>query len=203
MITTRSDFEREMRTIDRLVDRNAELPRQVFRGQVSAFYVIDIDELWAEEFFRDAQRLTARAGDSSFTFAVLKPDPDHYFYGHFKRFPFLRFCNTDSAGQYIASLHEDPGDSPADAIAYNSETIFIYPASARWAIYGDRNLEIGIVATMDEEMTAAFTSTSESLRLFTPTEALTQLLPPVYRGVVPNEVKESFVQNYSAGVATT
>jgi hypothetical protein len=75
--------------------------------------------------------------------------------------------------------------------------IIIYPPSGRWAIYGDRNLEIGIFAVMDEDLAASIHATTESLKLFTPTEAVAQLLPPVYRGIVPDEVKTSLIRNYT------
>jgi hypothetical protein len=200
MITSRSDFERETQAIDRLVDRSTTLPDQVFRRRASAFHVIDFDQVWSENFFRDAQRLTARAGDVSFTFAVLRPDPENYYHAHFGKFPLLRFTDVDSVQRFIDEVHEDPGDSAADAIAYNSEAILVYPASERWAIYGDRDVEIGIVAAMDDEMEEAIRATAQSLRLFTPIEAITQLLPPVYHGVIPETVKRSLVRNYSTGV---
>jgi hypothetical protein len=200
MITSRSDFERETQAIDRLLDRSATLPDQVFRRRASAFHVIDLDQVWSEDFFRYAQRLTTRAGDLSFTFAVLRPDPDNYYHANFGKFPLLRFTDVDPVQCFIDELHEDPGGSAADAIAYNSEAILVYPASERWAIYGDREMEIGIVAVMDDEMGAAIRASAQSLRLFTPIEAVTQLLPPVYRGVVPEDVKRSLVRNYSTGI---
>lgn len=87
--------------------------------------------------------------------------------------------------------------SPADAIAFNSEVIIIYPPSGRWPIYGDRSLEIGIFAVMDQELAASIDATTSSVKLFTPAEAVAQLLPPVYRGVVPDEVTTSLVRNYT------
>jgi hypothetical protein len=199
MIAGRSDFEHEMRRIDELIDRSATLPAQVFCTRVAAYYIIDFDQLWSEEFFVAMQRMTERVGDASFTFAVMKPDPADYYYACFGKFPLLQFTVDDAADRYIGAIHEDPGESPADAIAYNSEVIIIYPPSGRWAIYGDRNLEIGIFAVMDEALAASVHSTTGSVKLFTATEAVTQLLPPVYRGVVPDEVKKSLVRNYTNG----
>ncbi len=193
MITSRSDFERETQAIDRLVDPSATLPNQVFRRRASAFHVIDFDQVWSEDFFRDAQRLTTSAGDSSFIFAVLRPDADNYYHAHFGKFSLLRFTDVDPVQRFIDEVHEDPGDSPADAIAYNSEAILVYSASECWAIYGDQDVGIGIVAVMDDEMEEAIRTTAQSLRLFTPIEALTTLLPPVYHGVVPEDVKRSLV----------
>lgn len=202
MITSRSDFEFELQNINRLVDRTAALPDQVFVTRPVAFHVIAFDQFWSEEFFVDAQRLTKRAGDASFTLAVLRPDPDHYYHAHFGKFPVLLFSNSDPAQRYIDELHRDPGDSPADAIAYHAEVVLVYPASTRWAMYGDRDLEIAIVAVMDEEMEAAIRTTAQSLTLFTPTEALTELLGPVYGGAVPEAVKHSLVRNYEPGLIT-
>ena len=199
MITRRSDFERELQKIDQLVDRSAVLPDQVFVRRPSAFHIIDFDQMWSEDFFQDIQRLAKRAGDASFTFAVLRPDPDTYYHAEFGKFPVLRFSDVDPAQRYIDELHMDPGDSPADAIAYHAEVILVYPTSERWAIYGDRDLELGIVAVMDDEIEATLRTIAHSLRLFTPTEAVTELLSPVYGGAVPEDVKLSLVQNYNAG----
>jgi hypothetical protein len=106
---------------------------------------------------------------------------------------------ADAADRYIAALHEDPGESPADAIAYRSEVILIYPASAHWAIYGDRNVETGIFAVMDEELAASIPAATELVKFFSPMDAVTRLLPPAYGGVVPEEVKTSLVRNYTVG----
>lgn len=192
-----SVFDHELQRIDALIDRSAALPDQVFRTRAAAYYVIDFDQLWSEEFFSDVQGMTARAGDASFTFAVLKPDPDGYYHASFGKFPLLQFTKEDAADRYVRAIQQDPGDSPADAIAYNSEVILIYPPSGRWAIYGDRNLEIGILAVMDDELAASIPATSGSITLFTPAEAVEQLLPPVYRGMVPDDVKTSLVRNYA------
>lgn len=73
----------------------------------------------------------------------------------------------------------------------------IYPPSTRWAIYGDRNMEIGIVAAMDEETAIRIDSTKLSLKFFTPLEAVTELLPSVYRGNVPDAVSRSLIAHYA------
>lgn len=197
MLIKRSDFESEMRIIDRLIDRCATLPAQVFRQEVSAFHIIDFDQIWTDEFACDADRLTATAGDASFTFAVLRPDPAKYYYANFGKFPVLRFAPGSAAASYIAAVNEDPGGSPADAIVHSSEVVVVYPASVRWAIYADRNMEIGIVASMDEEMSAHIVTPKQSLRFFTAPEAVTELLPSAYRGGVPDEVRTSLVRNYT------
>jgi hypothetical protein len=196
MITSCGDFEFELQKINRLVDRSTTLPDQVFVTRPVAFHIIDFDQFWSEEFFVDAQRLTKRAGDASLTLAVLRPDPTAYYHARFGKFPVLRFSSADPAQRYLDELHQDPGDSPADAIAYNSKVILVFPASARWAIYGDRDLEIAVVAAMDEEIEATIRATARSLRLFTPAEAVTELLGPVYRGAGPEDVKRSLVRNY-------
>lgn len=202
IITSRSDFEAELQKIDRIIDRNAALPDQVFVRRPVAFYIIDFDQLWLEEFFEDAQRLTNRAGDESFTLAVLRPDPDHYYHTEFGKFPLARFSDADTPQRYINELHRDPGGSPADAIACNSNVILVYPASARWSIYGDRDWEIAIIAVMDDAIEVNLRRDAQSLRLYTPAEAVNELLPLVYRGAVPEDVKRSLGCNYGSRLVT-
>ncbi|MBV9493496.1 MAG: hypothetical protein JOZ54_04570 [Acidobacteria bacterium] len=94
----------EMETIDTVVDRQASLPHQVFRQRPAAFHVIDLDQVWSEEFFRDAQGLMATVGDASFTFIVLRPDSVESFHAHFGKFPILQFGQGDRPETLHAGL---------------------------------------------------------------------------------------------------
>ena len=63
-------------------------------------------------------------------------------------------------------------------------------------IYGDRTFEIAIVTTTDESA-AALVATHPPARMFTMSETLAQLLPPVFGGVVPMAVHAALLENYS------
>lgn len=192
----RDSFDRQLAIIDRLVDRAAVLPAQVFRAPMASFHVIEFDVLLARHVFARLQRLAAAAGSEAFNLGVLEPDPQSYFHAHFGKYPFLRFTATDSADRFIEALNEDPGDSPADAIATNSDVVVVYPDSAQWLIYGDRRLEIAIVAAADAAAAAAIEADPPA-RLFHAADAVT-LLEPLFRGSVPPDIASALIQNYGS-----
>ena len=170
---------------------------QVFRQLPYRFRIIDGDEIWSVEFFLHAQRLTKAMGNEHLFLAVLDPDPETYYYAHFKKYPVFKFGLTDSEGSYLRAIDEDPGGSPADAIAYNSAVVLVYPDDFDWVLYGDRRgMELGVLAAMNEKALRAITFIYPSSKLHSATTAITQLLPPVYRGRVPEEVCRALVENY-------
>ena len=62
---------------------------------------------------------------------VLKPDPIWYFHKQFAKCPIVSIRQGDTTEVYLASLNEDPGGSPADAVGTNCYEWVILPASHR------------------------------------------------------------------------
>jgi hypothetical protein len=81
------------------------------------------------------QSLMKLSGDQVFHYIVLNPDPRQYFVAHFKKYPVLQFHISDSSGQYLADLNEDPGGSPTDAIGTNCYEWVILPQSHMWFVH--------------------------------------------------------------------
>jgi hypothetical protein len=192
---TVQDFEREITRIVELVDLAAELPEQVFRAKPCAFRVVDFSAIWSAEFFLFLQQLTTAVDSTGFILAVLRPDPSRYFYRHFNRYPLLRFSINDASECYIEEVNEDPGGSPADSIITNSTTLIIYPESRRWAIYGDRDLDVAIIAAMDDVAVQYILSHARH-QLYSADAAVPALLARVYHGEVPAAIAEALVHNY-------
>jgi hypothetical protein len=192
-------FQHDLEKIDRIIDRQAELPHQVFRSKPAGVRFIDFDELWSDEFFEVLKRLTAAVGGSRVGLAVLKPDPMDYYHAHFHKFPFLEFEVSSATGSaYLEALHEDPGDSPADAIVHNSDVLVIFPENMRWLLYGDRALEVGVIGAMDDDALQKVDSTYPQKRLFSASSVIDQILPTVFRGTVPAEVRAQLLRNYDS-----
>jgi hypothetical protein len=191
-------FDVDLSKIDSLIDRTRRLPEQVFRRRPYAFRVIDFDEIWTVEFFHCVQSLTRAIGDGRFVVGVIRPDPRDYYFSHFRRYPFIRFSINDTNEGFIRAINEDPGESPADAIAHNSDVVVVHPdQQMNWMVYGDRDLEIGIVAAMSESSLKMITAIFPRERLHSANSAVKQLLSPVYGGAVPEEVTRAFVNNYA------
>src|SRR5437660_12852177 len=100
----------ELLKIDTLIDRNVSLPGVIFRRHPHSFRIIDFDEMWSADFFRRVARITKADGDESFTLAVLQPDPESYYYSHFRKYPFFTFTVHDTEQSYVNAINEDPGD---------------------------------------------------------------------------------------------
>ena len=75
--------------------------------------------LLTSDFGLLVQFLLSLSGDRYADYVVLVPDPIWYFHRHFGKYPAVRIDAGDSAEEYLASLNEDPGSSPADAIGTN------------------------------------------------------------------------------------
>jgi hypothetical protein len=192
-----TSFRRELEKIDRVLDRKADFPQQVFRLPAAGIRFIELDDLWAEEVFEVLQRLAAAVDSQCVLFIVLKPDPIDYYYAQFGKLPLVELDVAKSSGSaYINALHEDPGDSPADAIVHNSDVMVIFPENMRWMIYGDRNFEIGIIAGMDTDAVRAVDAIYPCGRLYSARYVIDHILPAVFRGAVPSDLSAQLLQNY-------
>jgi len=81
------------------------------------------------------QRLIAWSRDRQAHYMVLKPDPVWYFHKHFSKYPIVAIRQGDTPEAYLSSLHEDPGESPADAVGINCYEWVILPESHRWFVH--------------------------------------------------------------------
>ena len=83
--------------------------------------------------------LMERSAFDKVTYAVLRPDPVHYFRRFFHKFPVVEVKNDDPPEEYLRILNEDPGNSPADAIGINWLEAVIAPASNKWFVHALRD----------------------------------------------------------------
>lgn len=72
------------------------------------------------------------AGDLRAYYIVLSPDPVHYFYHHFKKYPVIKISYRDSADDFLALMKADPGGSPADAVRTNWSESVIFVPGGKW-----------------------------------------------------------------------
>ena len=87
------------------------------------------------------QDLMARADEKACTYVVLDPDPVHYFFRHFNKYPVVEIARGDGAKDYLRFLNEDPGGSPADAIGTNCWAWVVLSPSLRWFVHALRSSE--------------------------------------------------------------
>lgn len=95
------------------------------------------------DFFEWVRMLLQFEGGTEFAVLSLAPDPFMYFFHHFRKFPAFLVGNEHSVDDYYTFLHADPGDSPADALAYNAQEYALLPVAGSWYVFGNRRSEVG------------------------------------------------------------
>lgn len=144
----RYDFiRRELRTTFNL---DSSLPKQVFNCRYSRYVCEEFDWAMTGGFWEMLKMLSEVNGDSSIFLSVLNPDPITYYYTHFNTTNWVQFPVEFTEKMYCEALKCHPMDSIPDAIAYNSYTVAWIGTSKRWAVWGDRNFGICILAFRDD-----------------------------------------------------
>jgi len=101
--------------------------------------IFDDAEICTTKFANLLQLLMEWSDDLAAAYVVLDPDPVHYFYRLFNRYPAIEIAHGDSARDYLQLLNADPGGSPADAVGTNWWTCVIVPTSGKWFVHALRD----------------------------------------------------------------
>lgn len=158
VVSTERDYEPISAGLAKVLNRGAALPDNVFRQALRCFLFVTFDELFMPLFFDHLKRYLLDVGENGFWVTAIDPDPELYFSSHFDFFGSIEFSSFDTESEYLAALNNYPEDSPADALAHNSTLLMLFSSSYKWAIYGDRNVDIAICAFADEHQRELFRS---------------------------------------------
>jgi hypothetical protein len=101
--------------------------------------IFDDAEIRTTQFAHLLLQLMEWSGDRVAHYAVLDPDPVHYFHRLFGKYPVLEICRDWTAEEYLRYLNSDPGGSPADAIGINWWACVIVPPSRKWFVHALRD----------------------------------------------------------------
>ncbi len=173
-------FLNKMEQLKSIVDINARFPLRTISKEFSEICFVNFDDIFTQEFFEGLRSFLIAIKESNLTYAVLDPKPEEYFFSHFHKYPFLDFNIDTSSQEFLADIEADPGDSPADAIVYNSNVIVIFGANARWVIYADRDYEVAIVGSVRLDVKEAFIRGIGQRRILDAADVVEQILPLIY-----------------------
>lgn len=187
-----TEFRNELDHIQRALFRERRLPQQVFRQAPAATCFWNFSALLSDRFFGPLSELSRQTGEDCFWLASLLPDPETYFFRHFRKYPFIRISGDESQGDYVAAINEDPGGSPADAIGHRSDVVVIYPRSLRWVMYGDREWDLSITGILVPEIVPIFNRLFHDCTFFSAENVIEHLAGWI--GAAFDE--KAFVQSY-------
>jgi len=151
-----SEYSINRKFVSDVIKCNTAFPDQVFTGRMRQFLFISFDLVLTRQFFTHTKSFIQAIGESAFLFSVIDPDPNTYFYKHFSKYSVIDFSITDTEEDYMAALDADPGDSPADALMHNTNSVLMHSSSSNWAIYAERELGIGVCSFTDKSIRDVF-----------------------------------------------
>jgi hypothetical protein len=157
-ITTEKGYGSVESDSEKILDRTKVLPENVFKQAFKFFLFITFDELFMPMFFNHLKRYLMEIDENCFWLTAIDPDPKIYFGSNFDFFGAIEFSSADTNEDYLSALNNYPEDSPADALAHNTNSLMFFSSQYGWAVYGDRDADIAICAFADIEKMELFKS---------------------------------------------
>lgn len=143
------EFEESFRLVTAAFNPNKRLPEQIFDHLFTNFFFEEFDWAMSADFWKTIQHLAIVSQDSFILTGVLEPNPIEYFYQEFGYYNWFKLPVNISCDDYWDVLQLEPEDSPADAILYNSDIVVWVSATMKWAVWGERNLGVCVLALKD------------------------------------------------------
>jgi len=192
----RSVYLEEVSLARKLISTDASFPDQVFSCELRHFTFFNFDDFFTREFFEGLIQFLRQYGiDETFTLFTIRPDPEDYFYKNFDCYPILQGSTLWTDEKYLSSVFADPGNSPADAIAYNSMELVLHSQSLDWCMYGNRDMEVGVFGAIEKGLVVNWQSTYP--KCFGVETAIETVLKPAWgSSLVPVEYIEKLLSNY-------
>lgn len=158
-------FEMQRAKWRKVIRDDVTFPEQIFKRPEGPFLFFEFGLFFTARFFESLKQLLHFTNETVASLGVVEPDPERYFYREFRKYPFVSFSVQESAEDYLKGLSEDPGGSSADAPAFNSSKVVVFPASLRWQIFGDREFEWAVLNCMSQDIYKVFVQSCGLLEL--------------------------------------
>lgn len=128
------------------------LPQKVFAQKFNCFYFEEFDWVLSADFWNSLQILSRKSSDELVLVNILDPDPIAYYKKEFGHYNWALIAVSSTADDYWKLLNHSPMDSLADSILINSQRLVLSVPSASWIIWGERSLEICVLACVDKKI---------------------------------------------------
>lgn len=129
-----------------------------FNKDFKYFLAFEFDFIYDAKFSEGLKNYLKSLGLSCYTFYTINPSPEKYFYKHFSKYNIGIISINATDEELNDFLMRDPGGSPADALAINSQEVALFSDSNNWGIVASRDMEIGIIGFTSKMEVAHFLS---------------------------------------------
>jgi hypothetical protein len=138
----------------------------VFKSTFNLFLAFEFDLIYSDVLYNGFTSFIKNNNDEYFSLFTIDPLPEDYFFKHFKKYNSSRISNKNSYLDYIEFLERDPGNSPADALRFNTELMAFYSNSLNWGLIGSKGWEIAIIGFTDENTKGHFQTSFSDKMMF-------------------------------------
>ncbi len=157
-ISDKESYENQKSRFLTLFTDKLDFHENVFRKEFKYFLAFEFDFIHHPNFFEGLKYYLKFQKLNCFTYFTMKPSPEKYFYKHFKKYSIGLIPRETTDVELNEFLMRNPGSSPADALAINSQEIALFSESDNWGIVASKDLEIGLIGLISKEERTAFLS---------------------------------------------
>lgn len=142
----RIELQRMVQCVGSAVRLEARLPKWPFRLPKGFSRVIEYHRVLGGGFGLTLAALARAYGDQSVAAVVLDPGVSYYT-EEYGIFPAFQVGAASVARAYAEGMRRAPGGDPAGAFVDSADVVAIAGSSGRWAVWGQRDWEIGLLCT--------------------------------------------------------
>lgn len=132
------------------VDLDARFPSWPFRGARGHAVIFEYDRIVGGGFGNVLAELAGVYGDDSVTAVGVRPGLSYY-REEYGLYPAFRIAAEHLRDTYSEALSFEPGGDPTGSLGDTLNVIALTGSSGAWAIFGQRDWEIGLLLTPDSE----------------------------------------------------
>lgn len=157
-VKNKKEYENYNRKFLNIFKENTPFERNPFNTRFNYFLGFDFDFVYDELFFTGIKSFLSKIKDEKLIFYTINPHPEEYFYKHFGKFSVFEIGINNTDEDLNKIMTTNPGDSPADSLAINSNDIAWFSNSDDWGIICSRDWEISIVGFTNKKILDLFIS---------------------------------------------
>jgi hypothetical protein len=146
-LSRETEFESWRNLVAGVLNDETRLPESPFTKRFSRYSFEEFDWMLSADCWPVLVNLAKASGDTNILVAVLEPDPVRYFKTEFGVYNWAVLPMNVEKDAYWTFLNLAPGESPADSVLANSETVLWMPPSQKWVIWGERSSGLCVLAS--------------------------------------------------------
>lgn len=143
------DFHAGLQDLGHTLDCRARLPHWPFTASSGWIRIYEYDRVLGSDFGTVLEALAREYDDQHVTVMTLEPEMPYY-RDEYQFYPGFQVLENNLRAGYGVGLRHEPQGDPTGALAYTANILAISGSSRAWAIWAQRDWEIGLLLTRDE-----------------------------------------------------